>query len=245
MTTPGNFSLFNSENYKNFLECNLTEIVNKYTELIIEYSKFIQENIKIKNKNFAKFIIIRGLETITHVFQYILYFSKNIDLTYYHCQKSFYFYVEFVSQITEEDKIFLQLTTRDATLYVYKKTIFEINNELKKKSNNDYNNSNDFKEKINIVSSYIKIYKIYLFKIFENNQPIIDYMENLIFTTNLLNNFEKKIQIFTFEKKIENLYCKIENIDKFFKINNLMVENFVKNIEYIWREEEEEENINL
>ena len=66
-------------------------------------------------------------------------------------------------------------------------------------------------------------------------------MENLIFTTNLLNNFEKKIQIFTFEKKIENLYCKIENIDKFFKINNLMVENFVKNIEYIWREEEEEE----
>ena len=32
--------------------------------------------------------------------------------------------------------IFLQLTSKDAILYVYKKTIFEINNILKKYSSN-------------------------------------------------------------------------------------------------------------
>ena len=82
MNKEVNFSLINSENYKLCLDCDISDILNKYTELIMEYGKFIQENIKIKNNNFAKFIIIRGLETITHFFQYILYFTKNIDVTY-------------------------------------------------------------------------------------------------------------------------------------------------------------------
>ena len=47
-----NYSLQNSENYRKEFNCNISEIIEKYSELIIEYFKFIMENIKIKNLNF-------------------------------------------------------------------------------------------------------------------------------------------------------------------------------------------------
>ena len=126
-----NYSLHNLENYKKNIDNDISEITEKYYILLLEYYKFIIENIKTKNANLTKFIIIRGLDTITNVFNNILYYTKNINMTYFHCQKSFYFYVEFVGQISEDEKMFLQLTSRDATTYVYKKTIFEINNNYK------------------------------------------------------------------------------------------------------------------
>ena len=129
-----NYSLNNSENYRKTIECSLGEVTKKYGDLLIEYSNFISENIKVKNTSFSRFIIIRGLDTITNVFLNIFNATKNIDLTYFHCQKSFYFYVEFVGQISDDEKTFLQLTSRDATTYVYKKTVFDINNEFKKQN---------------------------------------------------------------------------------------------------------------
>jgi len=234
-----NFSLMNSENYKKNLEYDLTEISDKYAKLIIEYTKFIIENIKIKNKSFAKFIIIRGLDTITHVFNYILYFTKNLEVTYYHCQKSFYFYIEFVGQITEEDKMFLQLTTRDATTYVYKKTIYDINSELKKKNENV---TKEFREKIDIVNSYIKLFQTYLLKIVDaDNIEIknISYVANL---TDKLILLKKKSKISILDGLTEQLYYKIEDIDKFFEINHLIVKYFLKNPDII---EKSKDKINL
>jgi hypothetical protein len=221
-----NFSLTNSENYKKNLDYDLSEITNKYAQLIIEYTNFIHENIKIKNKSFAKFIIIRGLDTITHVFNYILYFTKNLEVTYYHCQKSFYFYIEFVGQITEEDKIFLQLTTRDATMYVYKKTIFDINNELKKQN---INNSKEIRDKIEIIDSYIKLYQSYLLKIIQVDTIEIEKMSHIVSLTDKLNKLVDKSKITILENITEQLFYKIEDIDTFFEINHLIVKHFLKN----------------
>ena len=160
-----NFSLQNLDNYRKNIDSIPSEITEKYYMLIAEYFKFITENIKIKNSNFAKFIITRGLDTITNVFNSIFYYTKNIDLTYFHCQKSFYFYVEFVGQISEDEKMFLQLSSRDATLYVYKKTIFEINNEYKIASES----SKLINEQLAIINSYINIYKTIVYKIIQND----------------------------------------------------------------------------
>ena len=127
-----NYSLHNNENFKKELEPEISDITKKLSELFIDYFKFIIENIKFKKSNFSRFIITRGLDTIINVFNHILFYTKNLDVTYFHCQKAFYFYVEFIGQISEDEKMFLQLSSRDATTYVYKKTIFEINNETKK-----------------------------------------------------------------------------------------------------------------
>jgi hypothetical protein len=156
-----NYSLHNIENYKKELNSPINEIVKKYLNLLVEYYKFIIENIKIKNKQFTHFIIMRGLDTITNVFLILLLYTKNVDLTYFHCQKSFYFYVEFVGQISEDEKTFLQLSSRDAITYVYKKTIFEINNEIKK---NNESISDYTRLKIDIINEYIELYRIILLK---------------------------------------------------------------------------------
>ena len=212
-----NFSLQNLDNYRKNIDNTTSEITEKYYMLIAEYFKFITENIKVKNSNFAKFIITRGLDTITNVFNSIFYYTKNIDLTYFHCQKSFYFYVEFVGQISEDEKMFLQLSSRDATLYVYKKTIFEINNECK----NTNESSKLINDQIAIINSYINIYKTMVYKIIQSDRN---------------NNINNNLYIETFEKickKINKTNLNNENVvllndimDKFYFITDDNVDYF-------------------
>jgi len=130
--TNNNYSLNDTNNYRTELNCTLGDIVNKYNILLAEYLHFIVENIGVKNSEYSKFIIERGLETIAHVFTLILYYSRNIDMAYYHGQRSFYFYVEFIGQISEDQHTFLNLSSRDAAMFVYKKTIFELSNDYRK-----------------------------------------------------------------------------------------------------------------
>ena len=211
-----NFSLQNLDNYRKNIDNTTSEITEKYYMLIAEYFKFITENIKVKNSNFSKFIITRGLDTITNVFNSIFYYTKNIDLTYFHCQKSFYFYVEFVGQISEDEKMFLQLSSRDATLYVYKKTIFEINNECK----NTCESSKLLNDQIAIINGYINIYKTLVYKIIQIDR----------------NNINNNLYIETFEKickKINKTNLNNENVvllndimDKFYFITDDNIDYF-------------------
>jgi hypothetical protein len=159
-TINNKYSLHETENFNKELTVTPNTVMTKYTELLVEYTTFIIENIKIKNQNYSKFIIIRGLDTITHVFMTILYYTKNLDMTYFHCQKSFYFYVEFISQISEAEKLFLQLSSRDATTYVYKKTLFDLNNNVLKPEC-----SNETKLKFDTIGELIKIQKTILLNV--------------------------------------------------------------------------------
>ena len=220
-----NYSLQNSENYRKEFNCNISEIIEKYSELIIEYFKFIMENIKIKNQSLSKFIIIRGLDTITNVFLNMLYFTKNIDLTYFHSQKSYYFYVEFVGQITDDEKTFLQLTSRDATNYVYKKTIFDVNNEFKKINENV---TDEFREKMDIIKSYINLYQIYMLKIIQSDIIDVTYISNLSTLYGKLASLTNKSKILLLENITDKLYSKINDNHKFFEINLLLTKKFLK-----------------
>ena len=212
------YSLHNLENYKKNIDNTLNEITEKYYTLILEYFKFITENIKIKNKGFTIFIMLRGLDTITNVFNNIFYYTKNIDLTYFHCQKSFYFYVEFVGQISEDEKMFLQLTSRDATTYVYKKTIFEIHNEAKK--NISENNSDETKDKLIVINNYVNMYKTFIYKIINNN---IDN-SNIVIFEKICKKINKQLldkeNIIVLNVILDKFYFIINDIDYFFEVIN-------------------------
>lgn len=143
------------ENYYPHLNYEWKEILVNYFSIILEYLKIIldqgkpvnppnekiaapphesssyDKKYKINKKN-LKSIILRGIETISHVFCLLLYYTKNLKLTYYNTQKAYYYYVEFIEQISEEQIAYLKLNTNDAILYVYKKTIYQINNEYRK-----------------------------------------------------------------------------------------------------------------
>jgi len=158
MKQNNKYSLRDTENFNKELTVAPNTVMAKYTELLVEYTKFISENIKIKNQKYSKFIVIRGLDTITHVFTTILYYTKNLDITYFHCQKSLYFYVEFISQISEAEKLFLQLSSRDAATYVYKKTLFDLNNTKTECSD-------ETKLKFDTIGELIKIQKTILLNV--------------------------------------------------------------------------------
>ena len=143
-------SSFNKE-----LNQSVPEIMEKYVSLIIEYTTFIRDKNNILYKKHYPYILARGLDTITHVFIMILFYTKNIELTYYHSQKSFYYYVEFIEQILDVQHTFLHLSSRDASIFVYKKTIYEINQEHRKETENNVHDDEQFKQ----INAYAQIYK--------------------------------------------------------------------------------------
>lgn len=221
-----NYSLHNSENYKKELDCEITDITEKLSDLLIDYYKFIIENIKLKNTNFSRFIITRGLDTVINVFNNILFYTKNLDLTYFHCQKAFYFYVEFVGQISEDEKMFLQLSSRDATTYVYKKTIYEITNELKK---NNEQISDYTKFKLDIINSYIELYKTLLLKLIKDDFMNEEKQHNIKKIYKKLSNINNKTKITILNNIIEKLYYKINDTKYFYDVCNLFIKKISKN----------------
>ena len=131
------YSLQNIDNYKSNIENSCADIFERYLDLIGNYMKLCVETLYIGNVDYHKYILMKGIETISHVFRFLLLYTNNLELTYYHCQKSFYYYVEFIGQIGDDNHTFLQLNSKDASLFVYKKTIFDINNEYRKEFSTD------------------------------------------------------------------------------------------------------------
>ena len=94
----------------------------------------INTNISIRKIDYFKHIITYGIECITHIYKLLLLHTKNISLTEHHCEKNVLFYVEFISQIGDDNHTFLQLTSKDAVLFLYKKSLFELNEDHIKKN---------------------------------------------------------------------------------------------------------------
>jgi hypothetical protein len=217
------YSLDNSDNYNESFDYNIEEVIEKYIFLSNEFLKFILEKTTFKNKNYTKFIIIRGYETITNVFNIILYYTKNVELTFYHCQKAYYYYIEFIEQIYDEQNLFLQLNSRDAITYVYKKTIFELKHDVKKYMQPCID---DTKNKLEIIDEFIKIFK----SIFECLIETIQ-LNDLLINVEIINKFKivcqklflkhNKANNENNENKIKNIYNTIENINNIFLTNNL------------------------
>ena len=243
-----NLLLNNKANYKEELDANIELIITKYSELIIEYYKFISENLKLKNANYVKFIVVRGLDTITNVFYNLLLYTKNIDVTYFHCQKAYYFYVEFVCQISEDEKKFLQLSSRDASTYVYKKTIFDIPIELKKQ-HSEHNSS----EKIHIINTYINIYKTYIHKIIntspnkiesnkiesnkiEQTQSVLKFIYAFKKISDKLNiHILKKEHIAILDKITDTLYFHVDDCQLFIDLNELIIKKLLKSPDILFK----------
>lgn len=179
--------------------------------LVHEYIKCIIENTNIKNKSYFKFVFLRGLETITHVFHIILIYTKNIDVTYYNSQKALYFYIEFIGQIFNAQKSFLKLSSTDAVLYVYSKTIFEISQEHKKTIGKL---SVEDKGKLDHVDQLYKVYKSIIHFIIDNNEFLLQNSKEKILE--LFNKWEtscsKFIETHDTIEKLADCYTLIQHI---------------------------------
>ena len=125
--------LSDTQNYNDTILNDEMDVVRRFIDVINEYLFHAGDKISITNHAYYIFVLKRGCDTIKHIFNILFMYTKNLELTLHHCKKAFLYYVEFIGQIGDDNHTFLQLNSKDATLFVYKKTIFDINNEYKKK----------------------------------------------------------------------------------------------------------------
>ena len=119
-----NFEITNISNYVKNLDINdYNKIMTAYEIIIQDFITYTFDTIFIQKKDFLLFIIKRGLETIKNVFIQLLMYTKNINLVFYHCKKAYYYYIEFIGQISDDTHSYLQLSSKDAVLFVVHKNI--------------------------------------------------------------------------------------------------------------------------
>jgi len=208
--TEKKMEIDNMENYNKKIKLiDVTSYSNKIIKLLIDFLQYTGENIHIQNREFYLFIIKRGLETLRHVFLFLLMYTKNIDLTLFHCRKSFFYYVEFLAQISDDRHTFLQLSTKDATLFVYKKTIFKISSNTKKNSSL----ISEEKKALKFISKTLNFFNILILDVFKK-KLFLKKKEIVI------EKFTSKIKkIFTNFLKIKNnAYDKLKKIIYFSKL---------------------------
>ena len=147
------------ENYNKTYNFNKDEVLKKYLEIAIEYLKLCSNNLIVIDKFYYKFIVNRGLQTIFHCFNIIFLYSKNLNIVEKSCKAAICYYVEFMGQIGEDSNSYLQLNSKDATLFVYKKILFDINENYRKdfKLNNEETIFlNDISTDLNFINCFLK-----------------------------------------------------------------------------------------
>lgn len=234
-----NNNISSIENYKPNIELKSVELFEKYIDVVSKYISYFRNTIIIRNNvEYYKYILIKGVNTICHVFRILFLYTKNIELVIHHCEKSFFYYIEFIKQIDENNHNLLSLNSNDASYFVYKKTIYEINHEYRKKFNqiedcegkSDLNSDNI--RKINNTNKMIDIYNRLLVKISNSTILLLNRIEH---NTNFSCDTENE-QIVFFQNKMNKLSTIIlqylngenENDERFVELINVL-ESFVFN----------------
>ena len=196
-----NKNILNINNYNSKLENNEL-IMQEYNVLINEYLSHISKQLLIKDNIHYLFVINRGIDLLKNIFIILLHYTKNLELVIHHLRKSYLYYTEFIGQVGEDSNSFLQLNSKDACLFVYKKTIYDINEEFKKK----YELTEDEKKQFFNLKENIYLY----------TQIIKIFCKNYIDGDNIFLKDERDMYI----KTLNNFMIKILNILKKIKKEN-------------------------
>jgi hypothetical protein len=176
------YSLINTNNYNDFLISNLKEIINNYIHILLNYILLFNQKIKMDDNNIKFFILKKGISTINHVFLFILYFTKNLEVTFYHSQHSYIFYLEFIEQLNFNSSNTIKISINDAITFVYKKNIYNVNNSINNITEQEKQTFEQIEELLKIYSEIIDIF------ISPNNFDLLE-LKNII--DNFQNNFSK------------------------------------------------------
>jgi hypothetical protein len=186
--------LHNYDNYKDELDVTVNDLVAAYSRIISDYYK------NVSGAQYSKFVVLRGIDTVTNVFNHLIYYTRNLGLALSYSEKAYLFYIEFISQISDAEKLFLRLSSRDATMYVYNKTIADIKHVV-----NNANEETELKIKsFNVITNVIKTLIMKYYDEPTYNQHVVLILEHGI-TDNVV-------------RLIDSAYYKTETTDnnKFF-----------------------------
>jgi hypothetical protein len=208
----------------------MEEILNNIpvlsSNIIIEY--LIRAQLLTKQKLYL-FYLFKGFDMLITIFSLSLCQSKNIDVTFYKCQNAIHLYIEYVQQISNEQNSFLQLTSRDALLYVYKQTILD---DIK------INETNDAEPIFKIILLYTNIFKKIL-EIFltssknEEKKYILDIQEIKVVYENICQTTIEKKNIIILEKIVDLLQMLEIDLPTFIKMWQILLKKTKEKKEYL------------
>ena len=167
-------NLFNEKLYYEKLD------PDKLVEYITNIQLVIFEILNEKDNYDVKYINT-CIKTITHILYNIFIYTKNVDIMSYYGKTSIAYYFEFINQLSYNNvNEFVKLTLQDAIIFVYKKTIFNLNIEYKK---NNITDDQIFK-KLFSINDIINILQIH------NNYNPIKHKKVIINLINISNNID-------------------------------------------------------
>ncbi len=254
-------NLLDVTNYKKTItQKTLYESMNIYISIAGQCVQYLLKNLKTTNKGYLNFIIKRGLATLQHIHNMIFMYTKNSNLLQHHLEKGYLYYVEFVSQIGEDTNSYIKLNSKDATLFVYKKTIFDINQEYRNnmtltKTDKSYvSKMRKFTECYNMLFlNLIELQMDELVKANDKHKEYMKYNKDFDRLISISYNIFIKKNYDTFTKIIKDLSYILMNkkisASKYLKIYNLVANKYYKkDIEYkifkkkIYQESEQDIN---
>lgn len=145
--------------YKTKITNSPLYICNQYIKILHTYFNVNLNSPKLNNEKYNNFILNKGIETISHIFNNLLLYTNNEELTYTLTDKSIYYFVEFIEQIYNEKNTYLELSIKEAIAFVYKKILVDI--ESKNINISD-------KNKINLIKILIDITNQHFYYNFKN-----------------------------------------------------------------------------
>lgn len=171
----------------------MNTMIIAYYDILTKYIKYY-----FKHKTFNKIIFINGLYTLTEIFKFTVVTNKNIVE---YCDKSIYYYFEFILQLQNNNNELLNLTTKDAAIFCFKKFFNDIKN---KDIHYNYEIANTLLITTNIILSII------LHDNIDNDEYIFhDFKDIIIKVENIPYN------------SLECIYDFINHLDKF-KLNQIV-----------------------
>lgn len=224
------YSLNDNDSY--YLELNTPQkdILKNYMQEVHNYTLAMTKNKEYKT-TYYKYIFVKGIEVISHIFMIILYYTKNVKVSSYYIENITSQYSDLLGHLLKPSIANTNFSCKEASLLLLKNSIYKI--MLDKQKQTIYT---EIESKIlNDVRYFVDIFNSVLYEIIESNphqftgkiMKFISNMSNLhfmdvdlIYVLSLIN--ENKLD---YEKSIK--LCDI------LKVNNWITKNDIdKNVDF-------------
>lgn len=157
-----NLYLSSIDNYKEKYDSSINDVISVFADIIYDYLEYCEKSIYISNTNYLYYVIENGINLLHNIFTLIYTCTKNITLSKQYTERGYYIYCEFIGNVGENNHKYLQLNSKDAMIFVLKKTIYEINNPYTRNFTTDTNDITYIHDFTGALSLYIECVKIYL-----------------------------------------------------------------------------------
>ena len=111
------------------------DIFPEYVKVMNEYLTHFTASKKYKQRDKdSNYLLMNGFNTLTHVFKIMLNKSNiseaSISEAVENTEKAIYYYTQFIEQMDENIMYDLNVSSNSASLFVYKKNIYIVNNSI-------------------------------------------------------------------------------------------------------------------